>query len=382
MGGAPLRQSIAWLVILGIVVAMQGGSAIAHTSWGSATEHSRLERLPSGPSGNVLCSLVVGDTLYAGGFFGAVGWLRGTCLTVDSLRGMPEPEPPLVSGVVNCIVADGHGGQFVGGSLLGVGGLRRFGLARILADGRPSVWSPVVEGEVLSVTVAGGVLYVGGDFSAIDGQARRNLAAFEIGSARLLSWHPDPNDAVLAMHANGTRLYLGWRFSECAHVPRSRLAAWELAADSLTDWAPQADGSVFCIETADSSVYLGGSFYTVEGQPRALLAAVSPIDGHAMAWAPEMARSSPFYHDGGPSVRAIVVRVGAVYVGGAFDRVNQTPCVCLAKLDLRSGALLPWDARWGWFFGGEMPAVTCTRFPGPTFMSLVSSPSWGGGTSG
>lgn len=215
------------------------------------------------------------------------------------------------------------------------------------------------------MTVAGRVLYVGGDFSAIDGQPRRNLAAFELDSGRLLSWHPDPNGVVLAMHVKGARLYLGGRFSEFARAPRSRLAAWDLLADTLSDWAPSADGDILCIESADSSIYLGGRFYTVEDQSRSLLAAVSPVDGHVMTWAPEMARSSPFYHDGGPSVRAIVVRDGAVFVGGAFDLVNQTPCLCLAKLDQRSGALMPWDARWGWFFGGEMPAVTCLRVSGP-----------------
>lgn len=353
------RPCGAILALSVVLYACAGGWAIAQTPFASSKEIVPLEQPDLGINGNVLSVLRVGDTLFVGGVIGESGRVRGSFLTVDSSRGMPEAISPGVGGAVQCALSDGHGGWYLGGKIVAVGGVRRFGLAHILADGRPNAWSPVVAGEIFSMAISNGQLVVGGNFSTIDGQPRRNLAAFELGSERLSPWHPDPDDWVLALHANGTTVYFGGYFREVGGVPRSHVAAWELAADSLASWAPEVSADVRAIETVDSTVYLGGRFFTVGEQPRPLLAAVSATDGRVLSWAPTIVRASPLYFDGGPRVSSIIAHEGSVYIGGSFDLVNGLPRVCLAKIDQLTGDVSEWNARSRWFFANELPPVNC-----------------------
>ncbi|MEZ5286338.1 MAG: PQQ-binding-like beta-propeller repeat protein [Vicinamibacterales bacterium] len=164
-----------------------------------------------------------------------------------------------------------------------------------------------------------------------------------------LGWVTNGNVSAAAAH--GDRLYVGGPFTRVA--PRANLLG-SFYRVSLTNGAPApglplVDGVVRAIEPDGAGGYfIGGRFSRVGGLVRTALAHVL-ADGHVdPAFAPALDRAA------GPNANAEVLALrragGTLYVGGAFDRVNQDGRIHLAALDAATGNVLPWfpaAGTWG-----------------------------------
>ena len=111
--GSLWRKRCVWVALGGLLLSGREGWAGAHLSDLTALPLAPLAPFSFGTNGNVLSAVRAGDTLYVGGFFGAAGRLRGTLIMVDSVRGAPEASSSGVGGLVESVVADGHGGCYV-----------------------------------------------------------------------------------------------------------------------------------------------------------------------------------------------------------------------------------------------------------------------------
>src|SRR5262245_15213128 len=103
--------------------------------------------LPIGTDGNVTAATIAGNTPYIGGAFTWVGPLVGGGIQISTPTKRARPEMPRIAGVVWAVIPDGAGGWFVGGDLVGIGGLPRTCLGHIRRDGSVDSWAPKVQGQ-------------------------------------------------------------------------------------------------------------------------------------------------------------------------------------------------------------------------------------------
>ena len=130
-----------------------------------------------------------GGVLHAGGRFTRAGDAIGSLSRLDP-TGAALPFPK-VSGEVHVIVADGSGGWFLGGRIVAVGVVPRFGLAHIRSDFTLDAWRADVDGFVDALALDGSKLIVGGQFTAIGGVSRHSLAVVDATSGAVQPWDPN-----------------------------------------------------------------------------------------------------------------------------------------------------------------------------------------------
>ena len=96
----------------------------------------------------VKAGAIVGDTIYFGGTFTRVGTVASEGITGSAQGfGVPSPKWPAVSGIVQCVASDDHGGWYIGGLFTSVAGVARRFLAHILPDGTLDGWGPEPDGR-------------------------------------------------------------------------------------------------------------------------------------------------------------------------------------------------------------------------------------------
>lgn len=182
-----------------------------------------------------------GDTLYAGGSFGAA--------------------------------RDGDGTAHPRGNLAAVNA----------ATGALEDFAPDVDGTVYAVAVEGDWLYIGGAFRKVDGAYLPNLARFDLATGQAdRSFSPRPSATVYSLETHGETLYLGGHFASVGDFQQHGLAAVRTSDGTpVEEFAPRVGrGSVRDIEVANGRVYFAGGFLGVDGaESYAALAAVDPADG-------------------------------------------------------------------------------------------------------
>ncbi|MFN0133898.1 MAG: hypothetical protein ACKVW3_15385 [Phycisphaerales bacterium] len=161
------------------------------------------------PNGPVKAAVVVGTTLYVGGLFDQVGPLTGCAASLDSLSGEPDTRFPQIGGTVNCVLSDGEGGWYIGGSFARVNGQPRRNAARIGSEGTLLAWCPNPLQEVRCMAVAGRFVYMGAPDVVVYtvtgfGDPTRTV---ELGGG-----------ATNALLIHGDRLYIGGTFSSARRV--------------------------------------------------------------------------------------------------------------------------------------------------------------------
>jgi hypothetical protein len=119
-------------------------------------------------------------------------------------------------------------------------------------------------------------------------------------------------------------------------TPGSAVVVHVLADDAIAPlfsvtFGGAANPTVAAMAMVGGVLYLAGNFNLVDGQARSELAAVNGATGALLAWAP-----SP----NGP-VNALAASAQAVYAGGSFMSVSGSVSDGLAALDPSSGAVLP-----------------------------------------
>src|SRR5262245_42129402 len=121
-----------------------------------------------------------GNTIYIGGNFSGVGVTSGGGVPFNTTSGAPVEPFPRVAGWVIVAIADGEGGEYIGGRFTSVGGVRRKNLAHVLADGAVEDWGPEPDGDVYAIALDKGCVYIGGLFQHVGAQRRSYLARITV----------------------------------------------------------------------------------------------------------------------------------------------------------------------------------------------------------
>lgn len=276
----------------------------------------------NGGNATINALAVAGTTLYAGGFFSAIGnQARDNIAAVSTVDGRATSWNPSSDGVVSSIARAGDI-VYVGGSFINIGGQQRVFIAALgAADGLATDWDPDADGTVEAIVTSGDLVYVGGFFLTIGGQSRGRLAALHAADGSATHWDPDLGPGmfgnyVRALALSGSTLYVGGGFVSVQGTPRNNVAGIHTDDGSATSFNPDAsgdnsDGAVNALAVDGSIVYVGGDFQRIGGQPRNLLAALNASDGSATDFNPNGAE--------GYSVQALAVASdGTLYAGGSF----------------------------------------------------------------
>jgi hypothetical protein len=209
-------------------------------------------------------------------------------------KSFPDPD-----GSPDSILADGHGGWFVGGRFTCIGGVSRHGIAHLHADGTlDTSWTAPVP---------------------IDRH------------------DPDPYD-VLVLVRVGATLYAGGPFGVEAID----------AAHGARRWLTRISGNpVEALAANSSRVYVGGAFSGVDGKPHRSLVALSPTTGAVLRWhAPTLIGIFGATKTFAP-VGALALDGDRLFIGGDMTSVDGKPRLGVAALDARTGALTSWAVRKG-----------------------------------
>jgi hypothetical protein len=113
--------------------------------------------------------------------------------------------------------------------------------------------------------------------------------------------------------------------------PRSNVAALDPTTGAALAWDPGSDDEVAALAIDGANVYVGGVFASIDGQVRSSIAAVDAATGDVNAWDPN-AVCPLCWDNASPSVFAMVVSGGTVYIGGSFDNLGNQPCFGFAAV--------------------------------------------------
>ena len=289
---------------------------------------------------------------------------------------------------------------YVGGEFTAVGGQARNHLAAIRAsDGALLAWNPNANGVVraLAVSPAGTRVYAGGDFSTVGGAARARVAALDPSTGHALSWSPYVNDSVkaLATSASGAHVFVGGDFTSVQAAGRRHLASLAATSGAVSGvFKPTLSngGNNFATVLAmavapdGDTLYVSGDFALANGHARRNAAAVSTGVATLRAWSPSgtadavhglalspsgrtvfvggrgaggyaqaygpTAGGTPLWNvhaDG--NVEAVAASSTTVYVGGHFTSIGGGARGHLAALHPTSGALYGWNPSANGVFG-------------------------------
>ena len=207
-------------------------------------------------SGVVWTTLIVGNTVYAGGQFTntrPAGAAAGTNLTPRSnllafnlTTGNLTSFAPTINGTVKSLAVSPDGSTlYVGGAFTSVNGTTQYNVAAFnTATGAyiPSFKAEIGGSYVNAIAATSTTVYFGGLIGAADGTTRKNLAAVAAGTGKLVNWAPTTDLQVDAMTLtpNKDKLIIGGRFGQVNGVTQRGLAALSLTDGSMLPWlAPQ-----------------------------------------------------------------------------------------------------------------------------------------------
>jgi hypothetical protein len=292
---------------------------------GSATGFDPNAAGFNGGIATVYALAVSGSTVYAGGYFGAIGGQsRASIAALNVADGSStswDPSAHYFTGpaVVEALAVAGST-IYASGVFTTIGGQTRNNLAALnAADGTATTWDPNPNSEVATLAVSGQLVYVGGFFTSIGGQTRNKIAALSVSDGTATSWDPDATNSanVLALAISGSTIYAGGNFPSIHGVPRQNIAGINLSDGTPTSFDPQASdpstgGGVHALAVSGATVYAAGFFSTIGGQTRNLIAGLDANNGSATSFDP----------NGAPGFGAFALAVasdGTLYAGGSFD---------------------------------------------------------------
>ncbi len=400
----PTAALIALTLLAGVLALAPTGAGAADSS-APAMEYTPLDDW-WGTNGRVSKILPAPDgRVYLAGSFDYVGPTTGYGVDVDGASGAAAAGQPLVDGIVNDAVSDGSGGWFLVGDFKYVEGQFRKFAAHLRADGSVDSWNPKPDKAPEAVTRVGSTVFLGGDFTRIRSTSALGLAAVDAASGNLVGGFPTTNGAVHSLVTDGTSVFAGGAFTSVGGTSADRLARIDASSGAVSSWAGTSgtvvdlaltpDGSTLyavggfssvtgsgatvgrddsaAIATATGAVrpwaptitgevravavdpagpvYLGGDLSTVGGLARADLAVVDGQTGAVLPGdfdiegcnEPHSTKSANKNPRCTPSVDALAVGNGLVYVGGRFSRAGGEIRHDAVAFRLGTGALTGWD---------------------------------------
>ncbi len=278
-----------------------------------------------------------GGWLFAGEFTTVNGATRNRVARLDAGGQLTAFHPNVTGGSVQSIALLGDR-LYLGGDFTAVGGQPRAALAAVDASsGAVLAWNAALTGPtcqlmriapyVSALEPGDGVLYVGGRFVAVNGTARGSLAALDAGGG-LTGWAPSATPSscggivVRRLAVSAQNIWLSGNFDRLNGQVRNGFAALTAAgalqpaapvvgadhlapgpaagvviagaggarsirADGTTAWNVSVDALGVAVDTAGATAYLAGDFTEVHGIPRSRTAAVPLATGSPLtAWNP------------------------------------------------------------------------------------------------
>ena len=326
----------------------------------------------------ILTMCLVGDRLFIGGTFSAVGGRNRKGLAKISTTGFGEPDPqwdPAPSNGGNTafdyktfgLVSDGVS-LFVGGKFRFIGGQARPGVAKLGLDGTGAAvvgWNPnpatLSDKGITALALDGSFLYA----------AARNpdptnrigdLIRISTGNGAVDSgWHPPVGISeyfIDALVVSATDVFAGgWSY---AYRPGTTLPtsnkivramvrkfsvsgsgasdpSWQPAIAGANDADPDTETNVTALGLDGGSLFIGGVFASVGGVARRDMVKVSTSGAGAVdaAWRANADLAKDDFAD----VEAFIIRGSQVIAGGSFRRINGEVALGIAPIDTLSGAL-------------------------------------------
>jgi hypothetical protein len=259
--------------------------------------------IPYGPFGPKALTLV-GNTLYAGGFFGvealnattgARRWMTpvNTTPVYWSTRTGARHFPPTNEGPGDVVaLAANSQSVFAGGLITSIGGVgRQCAAALDPTTGRVLPWrtqAPCPSGGVQAMALTGRRLFVSGEL--VPNKAE-GLYEVDTISGHLNTWTPatEPNDVTLGA---GGSLLIAHGEVLIGDQSQGGWGAANVVTGRIEPWIYEVRGSAPSFASAGNVVYLGGGlewgFAAVDGHARNNLAAINLITGQFTNWAPDI----------------------------------------------------------------------------------------------
>lgn len=235
--------------------------------------------------------------VYAGGDFALIGGLQRFGLArLDPITGAADSSWDLgLNGGAMELLMHGSGWLYAAGSFSSAGGQPHANLMRVdtVTGSVDHAWLPSADFRPEFLAIGDGWVYAGGTDVSAGGTPTGGLARFSVSGAgaRDLNWLPAPNERVEGLASDASHLYVAGRFSQIGGLARNRLVRIALnSVDGVPDsaWNPAADADVKTVAVDASGVYVSGDFASIGGQPRRRLAKLSLSDAAALSnWNPD-----------------------------------------------------------------------------------------------
>jgi hypothetical protein len=172
--------------------------------------------------------------------------------------------------------------------------------------------------------------------------AAADLAQPALVSTNPVDYTPHVLDGeVRAFAVVGDAVVVGGDFSSVSDASgrntfhRANIFAYELRTGHVLDFAPRVDGPVFTLAAgASGTVYLGGAFQKVNDIVQRGVAQLGLAGTGARV--PGFAASINW-----GDVRSVIAKGPWLYVAGSFSQINNTERVALARLNAVTGAVDP-----------------------------------------
>ncbi|MDC1142121.1 putative Ig domain-containing protein [Planctomycetota bacterium] len=344
----------------------------------TGTPSPRLSRLGFNSTVNTIVK--DNNRIYFGGSFSRANVSASNVAKFDT-QGVPDATYPDTNGAVNVAISDGAGGWYIAGNFTTVGGLTRNRVARIdsfgfvdtnfvanindevkamalgsgglylghlnfisrldATTGTPASGFNLTAfgGTVNALHVDATALYVGGGFSTLTDSSgnfnQRGVVDVDpLTGDRIQSFAGVTSGVVLALAGNATQLFVGGNYGSIAGVVRSGMAEIDKTTGIVSAWDPSPDNNVTTLQIDGSELVIGGSFNAISGQAASRLALYTLPSMTRISFGLSINQAITHSHKDG----------NVLYLVGQFTNINNTSVSRTAKIDLTTGAVLPWEA--------------------------------------
>lgn len=260
-----------------------------------------------GPENGYITRLVQSnDTLFGAGNFYIAGFNTGSLIGFSGIeRTSIDADLPFIdSGELNDIVADGNGGWYV--------------------------------------AIAGGVNYEGNSYRGVvhfnaDKSLDENFTLTQSGSSFA--------GTVNSLKLNNNILYVGGSFESYNGIARPYLLAYNLSSNQIIEsfnagFVPASPSAVRKLEVYQNKLFVGGDFLASSGQPANNFGVFDLTTGELL-------------HDFNTNadVKQLAFDADTLFAGGAFSIFDGSSRLGMAKVNLSTNTLLPFNASFDGFAG-------------------------------
>ena len=242
---------------------------------------------------------------------------------------------------VNALAASGRT-LFVAGFFGVVNGAKRLDAAAFDAvTGRPLPWAPSPNNPIRAMVVAGDDVFIGGDFTRIGGRRRAYLAVLDRTRGVAGRWNPRPPAPVTGFAVGTHAVFVAEGGGNLVFdIPENGLVAYDRRTARQLRWHPDPNKDVSTIALFRNQLFVGGSFNSMRTTKRPSLAAINVRTGALEPWNPHLRGTLSASH---PTVDALASDGQRLFVGGDFDRINGQQRNYIAAFDLDTGQLANWN---------------------------------------